>query len=151
MAEGSSKKVYAKSKPELASSTGNKKPPRVQSGPLKTVAGKRGSGSGARPLPSYASATDPGGGRSTNQVSGGEFKLRFSEVRGDLFSCPTTASLAHCVSADLCMGKGIANVFKQRFGGVEELKKQGIIFMYAVMVSKGRGSCLLSCSLFFRS
>lgn len=128
MAEESGKKVYAKPKPEFAGSTGSKKPPRVQSGPLKTVAGKRGSGSGATPLPPCASAADPGGGRSTNQVSGGEFKLRFSEMHGDLFSCPKTASLAHCVSADLRMGKGIASTFKQRFGGVDELKEQGIIY-----------------------
>lgn len=126
MAEESGPKVHSKSKPMVSGSTGDKKPPRVQSGPLKTAAGKRGSGSGVRPLPSCASAADPGGGRYTNQASGGEFKLRFSEVRGNLFSCKETASLAHCVSADLHMGKGIASTFKQRFGGVEELKKQGM-------------------------
>ena len=51
--------------------------------------------------------------------------LRFSEVRGDLFSCPDTASLAHCVSEDMHMGKGIAVLFKKKFGGVPELKSQG--------------------------
>ena len=49
---------------------------------------------------------------------------KFSMVRGDLFSCPGTASLAHCVSADMRMGKGIAVEFKKRYGHVEELKEQ---------------------------
>ena len=41
-----------------------------------------------------------------------------------MFACPETDSLVHCVSADLRMGKGIAVVFKNKFGGVEELKAQ---------------------------
>ena len=45
-------------------------------------------------------------------------KLQLSEVKGDLFSCPDSASLVHCVSEDLHMGKGIATLFKQKFGGV---------------------------------
>ena len=47
------------------------------------------------------------------------------EVQGDLFTCPPTDGLVHCVSRDLRMGKGIAVLFKKKFGGVEELKKQG--------------------------
>lgn len=39
--------------------------------------------------------------------------LDFSEVRGDLFSCPPSSSLAHCVSEDMAMGKGIAVLFKK--------------------------------------
>ena len=49
---------------------------------------------------------------------------RFLEVSGDLFSCPASDSLCHCISADIAMGKGIATAFKTRFGGVDELKKQ---------------------------
>lgn len=52
------------------------------------------------------------------------FELK--EVNGDLFSSPATASLAHCVGADLLMGAGIAVMFKKKFGKVEELKKQNI-------------------------
>ena len=52
-------------------------------------------------------------------------KLQLSEVKGDLFSCSDSASLVHCVSEDLHMGKGIATLFKQKFGGVGELKSQG--------------------------
>ena len=46
------------------------------------------------------------------------------EVIGDLFSAPPNVSLAHCVSADLAMRKGIAKTFKQAFGRVSELKEQ---------------------------
>lgn len=50
---------------------------------------------------------------------------RLNEVRGDLFSCAISDSLAHCISADARMGKGIAILFKTKFGGVEEIKSQG--------------------------
>jgi len=46
------------------------------------------------------------------------------EKEGDLFSCPTSASLAHCVSQDFMMGKGIALTFRLKFGGVGKLRKQ---------------------------
>ena len=49
-------------------------------------------------------------------------KVQYKE--GDLFSCPEDESLAHCVSADLKMSKGIAVIFKDRFKGVRELEKQ---------------------------
>lgn len=47
-------------------------------------------------------------------------------VLGDLFKAPAGACLAHCVSADFRMGKGIAINFVQRFGGVMDLKQQNI-------------------------
>ena len=45
------------------------------------------------------------------------------EVKGDLFK-GEKSSLAHCISRDIKMGKGIALIFKQKFGGVDELQKQ---------------------------
>ena len=48
-----------------------------------------------------------------------------TERTGNLFSCPDSESLAHCISADVRMGKGIAVSFKTKFGGVDELKSQG--------------------------
>uniref|UniRef100_A0A3B3Y6J3 Macro domain-containing protein n=1 Tax=Poecilia mexicana TaxID=48701 RepID=A0A3B3Y6J3_9TELE len=45
-------------------------------------------------------------------------------VTGDLFSAPNQESLAHCVSEDLRMGKGIAVLFKKNFGRVDALKEQ---------------------------
>lgn len=50
----------------------------------------------------------------------------FSCVKGDLFSTPVKYSLAHCVGSDLCMGAGIAVVFKRKFGRVDELRRQNI-------------------------
>ncbi|XP_066265186.1 ADP-ribose glycohydrolase OARD1-like isoform X1 [Branchiostoma lanceolatum] len=47
------------------------------------------------------------------------------QVRGDLFSCPESDSLVHCISQDCHMGKGIVVIFKKKFGRVEELKRQG--------------------------
>ncbi|XP_045197035.2 ADP-ribose glycohydrolase OARD1-like [Mercenaria mercenaria] len=44
--------------------------------------------------------------------------------KGDLFSCDACESLAHCVSKDLRMGKGIATLFKQKFQGLSDLKAQ---------------------------
>lgn len=47
--------------------------------------------------------------------------------RGDLFQAEhgNKVALAHCVSRDLHMGKGIATLFKQKFGRVRDLKAQG--------------------------
>ncbi|CAM1319822.1 OARD1 (predicted) [Pycnogonum litorale] len=46
------------------------------------------------------------------------------EVKGDLFGCNPAASLAHCISEDCRLGKGIAQMFKKKFGGIGELKSQ---------------------------
>lgn len=97
-------------------------PSRVQSGPFKlkqTTLGSQGrtehvTSSAKRPPPRRA------------QVAGNT-KLNFSEVRGDLFDCPKTAALAHCVSEDMAMGKGIAKEFKKRFAGKTDLIDQGKI------------------------
>jgi hypothetical protein len=56
--------------------------------------------------------------------SSGSSGFTFNELKADLFSCSATTSLAHCVSVDLRMGKGIATLFKQKFGGVDELTRQ---------------------------
>ncbi|RUS30678.1 hypothetical protein BC938DRAFT_479088 [Jimgerdemannia flammicorona] len=51
--------------------------------------------------------------------------LEFEELQGDLFSSPDpTDALAHCVSEDLHMGKGIAVPFKELFGQVDHLRSQ---------------------------
>uniref|UniRef100_A0A3P9NHS2 Macro domain-containing protein n=1 Tax=Poecilia reticulata TaxID=8081 RepID=A0A3P9NHS2_POERE len=53
------------------------------------------------------------------------FKMRrIKYVTGDLFTAPSQESLAHCVSEDLRMGKGIAVLFKKNFGRTSELKEQ---------------------------
>ncbi|XP_051781543.1 ADP-ribose glycohydrolase OARD1 isoform X2 [Erpetoichthys calabaricus] len=55
-------------------------------------------------------------------AKGRDFHLK--HVKGDLFSCPPTDALAHCISEDCRMGAGIAVIFKKKFGGVQELLMQ---------------------------
>ena len=50
--------------------------------------------------------------------------LVFREIRGDLFSASSNTSLAHCVSRDMHMSKGIATLFRDKFGQINELKNQ---------------------------
>lgn len=45
------------------------------------------------------------------------------QVVGDLFSSSDEA-LAHCVSENLAMNKGIADLFRRRYGRMDELKAQ---------------------------
>jgi hypothetical protein len=51
-------------------------------------------------------------------------RFRYEELKGDLFNCHSCDSLAHCVSADMRMGRGIGVLFKERFGGVPQLIAQ---------------------------
>lgn len=102
-----------------SSRTSEKKRSRVQSGPLKHLPPSS--------KPSKAS-TDVVKAETVHEMEEGvasSCQLTFTEVKGDLFSCPPRASLAHCVSEDMAMGKGIATLFKRKFGGVGELKAQG--------------------------
>ena len=67
-----------------------------------------------------------------NNVPKTKESLCFTFIKGDLFSAPLDASLAHCVSEDFRMGKGIATEFKKRFEGINELltqSKKRIIFI----------------------
>ncbi|RUS22442.1 hypothetical protein BC937DRAFT_89157 [Endogone sp. FLAS-F59071] len=51
--------------------------------------------------------------------------FEFEEIQGDLFRDPEpTDSLAHCVSEDLSMNKGIATLFNRAFGQVSHLRSQ---------------------------
>lgn len=50
--------------------------------------------------------------------------MKFNEIKGDLFQTDDDVSLAHCISEDCGMGKGVAIMFKNKFGGVSDLKKQ---------------------------
>src|SRR5436190_5845630 len=47
-----------------------------------------------------------------------------TEEHLDLFKAPTGYSLAHCVAANLRMSRGIASVFRKKFGQLQELQKQ---------------------------
>ena len=41
---------------------------------------------------------------------------------GDLFSSPDSSSLAHCISVDCKLGKGIAKIFREKFGRIKEIE-----------------------------
>ncbi len=43
-------------------------------------------------------------------------------IQGDLFQ--STETLAHCVSEDLKMSKGIASTFRSKFGNIDKLQQQ---------------------------
>lgn len=57
--------------------------------------------------------------------------MEFNILSGDLFSSPEAASLhegsgcalAHCISADFALGKGIAKGFDQRYAVKDELRR----------------------------
>lgn len=102
---------------------GGKKAPRsrVQSGPLRqtVLSVERSSKKGA-------SGGKAGAGLAEAEGEGAAAaKLVYEEVKGDLFGCAESVSLAHCVSEDMAMGKGIATLFKEKFKSVGELKSQG--------------------------
>jgi hypothetical protein len=52
--------------------------------------------------------------------------LVYRDICGDLFSASSNTSLAHCVSKDMAMSKGIAKLFRDKFQKIDELKKQSI-------------------------
>ena len=49
-------------------------------------------------------------------------RMSFPEIRGDLFSVAVDVSLAHCISRDAAMGKGIAVIFDKKFGMRTEIR-----------------------------
>ncbi|KAG5891113.1 hypothetical protein JTB14_028499 [Gonioctena quinquepunctata] len=47
------------------------------------------------------------------------FFNNFTSVKGDLFDAPIHFALAHCLSSDFKMSRGIARTFKLKYKGVE--------------------------------
>ncbi|XP_038057758.1 ADP-ribose glycohydrolase OARD1-like isoform X2 [Patiria miniata] len=66
------------------------------------------------------------GERSDGEGASGTKGFEMKETRGDLFGCSDEECLAHCISEDVRMGKGIAKIFKEKYGGVKELMNQGV-------------------------
>ena len=64
--------------------------------------------------------------------------FRLEEVRGDLFSVADDVSLGHCVAADLRLGRGIAVAFKERFGGVDDMRAQDVSVGGCAALRRGR-------------
>merc|ERR1712004_621072 len=62
-----------------------------------------------------------------NEDSKADKKVNLVEERnGDLFSAAPTMSLAHCISRDCAMRKGIAKQFRDKFGRVDEIVQQKV-------------------------
>ena len=64
-------------------------------------------------------------------------KFRFEIVNGDLFTCSAQASMLHCVSRDLKMGKGIAVLFRKKYGRISEMQKQNVQIGQAAILKVG--------------
>ena len=80
-----------------------------------------------------------GGRRSLGTAMRRGKRCKLWEERGDLFEVGPEWALCHCVSKDLDMGAGIAVEFKKRFGGVQELRGQGVdVGGVGVLEKKGR-------------
>lgn len=59
----------------------------------------------------------------TTKSNNGKFQYQLLE-NTDLWTCPKTSSLCHCVAKDLGMGAGIAVDFVNKFGSRKELQEQ---------------------------
>jgi len=62
--------------------------------------------------------------RNTGNGNAKSSGFTYQLIKGDLFTSPRSASLCHCVSRCLGMGKGIAVLFKRKFGGLQSLRNQ---------------------------
>ncbi len=60
-------------------------------------------------------------------------KLCFEFIKGDLFLVEPDVSLAHCVSEDFRMSKGIATEFRKRFNNVDQLLSQSKYFSFQLL------------------
>ncbi|XP_037553261.1 ADP-ribose glycohydrolase OARD1, partial [Nematolebias whitei] len=83
-------------------------------------------------------SSDTGASSCTDSTQFADDSWRPFYVTGDLFSCPADDALAHCISEDCRMGAGIAVMFKQRFGGVSELKEQKKFLGQCAVLERGR-------------
>jgi len=63
-----------------------------------------------------------------NDVDECKAKFKITERVGDLFCSTASSSLAHCISKDCRLGKGIAKIFREKFGRIKEIEncKAGI-------------------------
>ena len=70
----------------------------------------------------------------------------YREEVGNLFTAPEGSYLAHCISADFAMGKGIATEFVQRYDEKAILMKRYPEFLaiYRKLCGKGQyGTCIV--------
>lgn len=69
--------------------------------------------------------------------------MKYSEVKQDLFTVDDTYYLAHCISADFEMGKGIAVQFNYFFNMKNKLKNKYHGYLRKFCCSNIYGDCIL--------
>ncbi|KAK1174120.1 ADP-ribose glycohydrolase OARD1-like [Acipenser oxyrinchus oxyrinchus] len=88
--------------------------------------------------------------------------FQLQQMRGDLFTCPRSEALAHCISEDCQIGAGIATLVREKFSGVQDLLSQkrkagecvvlnqGNRFVY-YLITKGKSHQKPSCGSLWKS
>ena len=74
--------------------------------------------------------------------------MEFREEKRDLFSVPEDYYLAHCISADFALGKGIAVEFNRRFDMKRKLKDHYPDYLARWQAEKKRSGCILAGHVF---
>ena len=74
--------------------------------------------------------------------------MELREEKRDLFSVPDDYYLAHCISADFAMGKGIAVEFNRRFDMKNKLKAHYPDYLDQWQREKKRSGCILAGRVF---
>ncbi len=74
--------------------------------------------------------------------------MEFREEKRDLFSVPDDYYLAHCISADFAMGKGIVVEFNRRFDMKNKLKAHYPDYLDRWQQEKKRSGCILAGRVF---
>lgn len=74
--------------------------------------------------------------------------MEFREEKRDLFSVSNDYYLAHCISADFAMGKGIVVEFNRRFDMKNQLKAHYPDYLDQWQREKKRSGCILAGRVF---
>ena len=74
--------------------------------------------------------------------------MEFREEKRDLFSVPEDYYLAHCISADFAMGKGIVVEFNRRFDMRNKLRAHYPDYLDQWQREKKRSGCILAGRVF---
>lgn len=74
--------------------------------------------------------------------------MELREEKRDLFSVPDDYYLAHCISADFAMGKGIVVEFNRRFDMKNKLKAHYPDYLDRWQQEKKRSGCILAGRVF---
>ena len=87
-----------------------------------------------------------GGQRPPDRKKG--IRMEFREEKRDLFSVPEDYYLAHCISADFAMGKGIVVEFNRRFDMKNKLRAHYPDYLDQWQKEKKSSGCVLAGRVF---